>query len=182
MPNISSHMVVAKLVSEKLHINDSNFIKGNLLPDVVNNSNSHHKIPGKYYVIPDTEFFKQKLNLKNKLELGYFTHLLLDKYFLEEYIPNNISDLKIFENKSIYHEYDLINAQLVQKFKLDVEDLQNCLGKISGDINKEKLAKNIAYLAHSEKGETNYLDVNSFSTFLENISQRICEEIKEYIN
>ena len=88
MPNISSHMIVAKLVSEKLHINDSDFLKGNLLPDVVNNSNSHHKIPGKYYIIPDTEFFKQKLNLKNKLELGYFTHLLLDKYFLEEYIPN----------------------------------------------------------------------------------------------
>ena len=103
-------------------------------------------------------------------------------YYLTKNYRQKLKNLKIFENKSIYHEYDLINAQLVQKFKLDVEDLQNCLGKISGDINKEKLAKNIAYLAHSEKGETNYLDVNSFSTFLENISQRICEEIKEYIN
>lgn len=180
MPSIASHMVVAKLVSEKLNINDIDFIKGNLLPDIVNNFQSHHKIQGKYYLIPDIDFFKQKLNLNKKLELGYFTHLLLDKYFLEEYIPYNVNNLKTYEN--IYKEYDAINYRLVKKFNLDVLYLQKILSEINEDIDSEKLTKNLECLSNKEIGETKYLNFEDFSSFLYNIAQKISEEVKEYTN
>lgn len=182
MPSIAGHMVVAKLVSEKLKIDDLDFIKGNVLPDILNNPLSHYKKIGKYFLVPDIQFFKQKLDLNNKLELGYFTHLLLDKYFLEEYIPNNISDLKIFDNKIIYEEYNLINYLLVKKFDLDVLYLKNLLNEIDYDISKEKLEKNIKWLCNTKFGDTKYLDFESFSSFLYNISFRIYKEIEEYAN
>lgn len=180
MPNISSHMIVAKLVSEKLNINDPDFIKGNILPDIVNNDQSHHKIQGEYCLIPNIDYFKRRLNLNKKLELGYFTHLLLDKYFLEEYIPNNIKDLNIFDNKLIYQDYDFINYQLVKKFDLDVLALKKILSEIDGDIDKNKLERNIKYLSNSETSETKYLNLEKFSSFLYNVSEKISEELKKY--
>ena len=95
MPNISSHMIVAKLVSEKLNINDPDFIKGNILPDIVNNDQSHHKIQGEYCLIPNIDYFKRRLNLNKKLELGYFTHLLLDKYFLAGANPFGVNLVRV---------------------------------------------------------------------------------------
>lgn len=180
MPNISSHMIVAKLAGEKLNISDPDFIKGNLLPDIVNNSQSHHKIQGKYSLILDINYFKQKLNLNKKLELGYFTHFLLDKYFLEEYIPNNINNLSIFKNNVIYEEYSLINYQLIKIFNLNVLDLLQILNNIDGDINKEKLNKNLEYLTNTKIGKTKNLNIVKFSSFLYNISQKISEELKDY--
>ncbi len=175
-------MVVAKLISESLNIKSNDFIKGNLLPDIVNHPNSHHKIEGKYYLIPDMDFFKQKLDLNDKLQLGYFTHLLLDKYFLEEYILDNVTDLKIFENKMIYKDYDVTNYGLIKKFNLDVASLKEILKDIHLDIDQEKLAKNLECLAKQEIGETKYLNFEKFSSFLYSIAQRISEEIKEYAN
>ena len=106
MPSIAGHMVIAKLVSEILCINDKDFIKGNLLPDVILNKESHHKIKGTYFLVPDLDYFKNNLDLNNKLELGYYTHLLLDYYFLEEYVPKVIKDLTVFETGIIYKEYE----------------------------------------------------------------------------
>lgn len=182
MPSIAAHMVVAKLVSDNLKINSPDFIIGNALPDVISNPLSHHKIQGKYYLIPDIDFFREKLDLNENLELGYFTHLLLDKYFLEEFVLDNVKDLKIFENKTIYNEYDKINYSLLKKFDIDSLKLIKILGKISLDVDEEKLDKNIKCLSNKELGETEYLDFDKLSSFLYNISFRISKEIKKYAN
>ncbi len=172
-------MVVAKLVGEKLNIHEKDFIKGNLLPDIIKNPQSHHKKKGKYYFIPDISFFKRTLNLNNPLELGYFTHLLLDKYFLEEYLPQ---DVKMFENKTIYREYDLVNYQLVKKFSLNTNYIKKVLNEIDFDIDAEKLLKNIQCLENKEIGETKYINFATFSSFLYHISQKISKEVEEYAN
>ena len=112
MPSIAAHMVVAKLVGEKLNIYNEQFIRGNILPDVVNINDSHHKIKGKNFLIPDTDYFKKRLDLSNMINLGYYAHLLLDKYNLEEYVPEYIKNESIFENKSIYSEYTILNYKL----------------------------------------------------------------------
>lgn len=44
MPSIAAHMVVAKIIGEKLNIYNKDFIRGNILPDVVNIDDSHHKL------------------------------------------------------------------------------------------------------------------------------------------
>ena len=36
MPSIAAHIICAKLIASKLKINDDDFIKGNILPDIIN--------------------------------------------------------------------------------------------------------------------------------------------------
>lgn len=179
MPSIAGHMVVAKLVAEKLKISDPEFIRGNLLPDIIEKEDSHHKIKGKYFLVPDLNYFKYNLDLNNNLNLGYYVHLLLDKYFLEDFILENISNLDVFENKIIYNEYSQINYQLVKKFKLDVEYLKKILKKFEVSINLDKLEYNLQCLSSTKVGETSYLKFQDFSKFLYDISQVISKEIEK---
>ena len=180
MPSIAAHMVVAKLVAEKLKIKDPDFIKGNLLPDIIAKKDSHHKIKGKYFYIPGLDYFKDNLDFNNSLNLGYYVHLLLDKYFLEEFVLENISNLDVFKNKIIYNEYNKINYQLVRKFELDVESLKEVLKKFEVSIDTDKLNYNLECLSIVDVGETTYLKFQDFSNFLYNISQVISKEIEDY--
>ena len=86
MPSVAAHMICAKLVANELKIIHPEFIKGNLLPDIIDIQNSHRKIKGKYYYIPDINYFINILDFSDDLQLGYLSHLLLDTYFLEDYI------------------------------------------------------------------------------------------------
>lgn len=178
MPSIAGHMVVAKLVSEKLNINDSDFIRGNLLPDIILKPNSHHKKEGTYYYVPDLQYFRKELDFTNKLHLGYYVHLLLDYYFLEDYVLNNISNLNVFIDKIIYHEYDKINYQLVQRFNLDVEKLKEILKEFPEDIDQEKLEFNLQCLSLTKIEKSKYLNFESFADFLDRVSEIISKEIK----
>lgn len=180
MPSIAAHMAVAKLLSEKLRINDDEFIKGNLLPDIINSKDSHHKIKGKYFLIPDISYFKQELDLTDKLYLGYLAHLLLDKYFLEDFLPKYTIDSNLFSNGTIYKEYDLINYQLVKRFNLDTNYLSKVLNTYREDINQEILNRNIRFLKSTNIGDTKYLKYEDFSLFLNDIVDKIYEEIEDY--
>lgn len=180
MPSIAAHMAIAKLVSKKLGIKDPNFIRGNLLPDITISKNSHHKIQGKYYMIPDINYFKSVLNLDNCLELGYFVHLLLDKYFLEDYALNNFSNLDVFINKIVYNEYDMINYEIVKYFNLDVPYLKDILSEFNVPINREILNKNLNSLSLTNCFKTKYLNSDDFIKFLCYIADIISEEIKDY--
>ena len=76
----------------------------------------------------------------------------------------------------------MINYQLIKKFNLNVLDLQQILKDIGGDINREKLIKNLEYLSNTEIGKTKNLNLENFSSFLYNISEKISEELQEYAN
>ncbi len=180
MPSIAAHMAVAKLVGEELKINDREFIKGNLLPDIILKKNSHLTKRGTYFLIPDTDYFRNNFDLHHSLYLGYYVHLLLDKYFLEEFVPKNISNLDVFQDETMYNDYNLINYQIVKRFKLDVESLKKILCNFSVDINKEKLDYNLECLSITNVGKTACLDFLNFSIFLYDISQVISKEIENY--
>ena len=178
MPSISSHMAVAKKVSEILHIDDPEFYRGNLLPDLYRNKvKSHYKIQGKKYLIPDTKYVKNNLDLKNKENLGILTHLLLDKYYLEEYLDSIEDD--VFKNKKIYKDYDILNKDIIKYFNLDVEMITYILYNYDKDVDKLKLDSNLKCLRLKEDGKTIYLDKDKFIKFLDDISVRIAEEIRK---
>ena len=183
MPSIAAHMVIAKLVGDKLNIKNKEFIKGNLYPDVNLGPESHHKIQGKYYLIPDINYFQKNLDFNNPFQLGCYTHLLLDKHFLEEYIPEKIKRFDLFDNDILYQEYDYINANLVDIFSLDVKNYSKILEEINElpNINTEKLERNIRYFNNTKSQETVYLKADEFSSFLTDISNVICDEIKEIL-
>ena len=174
MPSMSAHMAIACRLSDKLNVNKSEFIKGNLLPDLYDNKElSHFKVKGKIYYVPDIEKAKKELDLNNDLYLGYLTHLLLDKYYFDEYlIKYNLS------NKSIYKEYDILNKDIIKHFNIDVLYLKKILTNFPNDINTLKLQKNIECLDLNIEDKLEILDKDDFILFLENSSFRILEEIK----
>ena len=180
MPSIAAHMVVAKLVSEELNILSNDFIRGNLLPDITLEPDSHHRIKGHIFQIPNISYFQNNLDLYNDLYLGYYVHLLLDKYYLEEFVPNNIKNLLVFENKILYDEYNSVNYELVKHFSLDIPYLISILKDYPVPIDNIKLANNISYLTNTNSKETIYLKVSDFITFLNNTSKIIIEEVREY--
>lgn len=180
MPSIAAHMVCAKLVADELNIKDPEFIKGNLLPDIVDNKNSHKKIKGKYYYIPDTDYFINILNLDDNMSLGYLVHLLLDKYFLEDYIYDVVNGEEVFLNRIMYKEYDIINYKLLRKFKIDIDYLNHVLKDFNVVIDEKKYQNNISSLNNMDSSnELKYLNVDDFANFLVKTSKAIVRYLKE---
>ena len=180
MPNMSSHMAIAKKVSEKLNINSEDFYRGNLLPDLYNDKiKSHYKIQGKRYLIPDINRVKKELDLTNLENLGYLTHLLLDKYYLEEYLINIKDD--VFIDKRIYKDYDILNKDIVDHFQIDIYFFDRILRNNNHNISNDKLETNLRCLKQRMDGTPNYLDKEKFINFLEETSIKISDEIKNYI-
>ncbi len=181
MPNMSSHMAVAKKVGEILNIKDKDFIFGNILPDLYNNKEkSHYKIMGKFYLIPDIDYYINNFDLKNNTNLGYLSHLLLDKYYLEEYLTKKLPNIDVFDDDAIYYDYDILNNDIISKFDLDIKYLEKILREYSGNFNNKKMNYNISYLFIKKDGKTKFLDKEEFIKFLEDISYIIAEDIKKY--
>lgn len=182
MPSITPHMIVATSVAKRLNINSEDFIRGNLLPDIIDTENSHHKIKSGKYMVPDIEFFLKTLDFANDLDIGYLTHLLLDKHFLEDYLGKIYPNRNIFLDGLIYKDYDYLNHLLVKKFKLDTNYIENALMQYDCKINEKKLEYNINCLKNNISEKTYYLNINSFSKFLKEVSKTISEELTKYAN
>ena len=182
MPNMSSHMSVAKRVAEILKIDSKDFYKGNLFPDLHKDKRkSHYKIQGKIYEVPDIEFAKNNLDLNNPFNLGILTHLLLDKYYLEEYLTPRFKE-NVFDNCDvIYQDYDILNKKIIKHFKLNVKEIKKILIDYDYIIDNDKLSFNINCLDIDKEGKTIYLNEKEFIDFLENTSLKITNEIKKYI-
>ena len=179
MPSMSGHMAIAKKVSDILRIDDDSFIVGNLLPDLYSDkTKSHFKYQSKKFLVPDIGLAKSHLNLSNKKDLGYLCHLLLDYYYLEEFLKDTETD--IFEDTRIYKDYDILSKDIVEYFKLEVNHIIELLKKMDEEIENDKLEYNIECLQKSEEGYTYYLEKDSFINFLEVTAIRIAEEVKPY--
>ena len=182
MPNISAHMIVAKKVAKRLNINSDEFIKGNLLPDIIDMKDSHHKVQNGVYMVPDIEYFLQNLDFSKDLNIGYFTHLLLDKHYLSDYLGSLYPNTYIFLDGAIYKDYDYLNFLLVNRFELDIDKLENILSQYDCKILEEKLKYNIKCLKQKKAGKTKYLNFESFASFLLEISDTISKELLDYAN
>lgn len=182
MPNISAHMIVANEVSKKLNITSDDFIKGNLLPDIIDLENSHHKISYGDYMIPDIDYFVDRMDFDNDLYIGYLTHLLLDKHYLIDYIKFLYLNKNAFSDGIIYDDYNFLNALLVDKFELDIDYLESVLSNYDCKILEKKLKYNIEYLKQRTNGNPRYLDFESFSQFLLDVSNVISKELIYYAN
>ena len=182
MPNISAHMIVAKKVAKRLNINSDEFIKGNLLPDIIDMKDSHHKVQNGVYMVPDIEYFLQNLDFSKDLNIGYLTHLLLDKHYLSDYLGSLYSNTNIFLDGTIYKDYDYLNFLLVDRYGLNIDKLENILSQYDCKILEEKLKYNIKCLKQKKAGKTKYLNFESFASFLLGISDTISKELLDYAN
>ena len=180
MPNISAHLIVGREVGKRLNINSDDFMRGNVLPDVIDMKDSHHKIKKGIYFIPNIEYSLNNLDFDKDIDLGYFVHLLLDRHYLYEYLTDLYPNENIFIDKKIYSDYDYLNKRIVDKFNLDIDYCEKILNELDGNILKEKLKYNIECFKQDKEGETTYLDFDSFAKFIEEIVDVIVKELKEY--
>lgn len=181
MPGIVAHMSVAKMVGEKLGITDLDFYRGNLLPDILKGDkmDTHYKVQGKVFHIPDCDYYRNHFDLSNSLFLGYYTHLLLDYYFMDDFIPGITTNRDIFHDKIIYEDYDKSNQTLIQYFGLDVKELLSILVFDGEEIDSKRLKTNLECLQKSKEGETQVIPIDEFILFLEESASLIVQEIKK---
>lgn len=180
MPGIVAHMSVAKMVGEKLGITDSEFYRGNLLPDILKGDkmDTHYKVQGKVFHIPDSDYFWDHFDMSNLLFLGYYTHLLLDQFFMDEFIPSITTDRHIFHDKVIYEDYDKSNPILIHYFGLDIKKLLSMLVFDDEGIDFKRLETNLDCLQISKEGDTQVISIDEFILFLEESAERIVKKIK----
>ena len=182
MPSIGAHMVVAKEVAQKLHIQSDEFIKGNLLPDILDEVDSHHKMKSGIYLVPNIDAYLNHLDFCSEISIGYLTHLLLDKHYLEDYIAKKYPKKNVFLDGKIYQDYDIINSLLVDKFQLNVPKIEEILKRYDCKIVEEKLKYNIECLKQKKFGYPLYLNFEDFSRFLKDVSETIRKELVDYAN
>ena len=177
MPSMSAHMAIACRLCNLFDVNKEEFIKGNLLPDLYDDKEkSHFKIKGKLFMVPNINEAINNLNINNSMDLGYLSHLLLDKYYFDEYLIKY--DSTIFNNNNLYYDYDVLNIEIIKYFNLDINYLKQILKEFPKDINNEKLLKNIECLDLNISGNTKIIDKEEFLCFLENVSKRIIDNLR----
>lgn len=175
MPSIAAHFVCAKIISSKLNVNKDDFYKGIILPDIIDDINSHYKIKGTYYMIPDINHYLDVMD-NTDISKGYLAHLLLDKIFLEEYVPkkiNNFNKINLFSPNMMYNDYTNMNYLFIKKYKLDLKYINKIMSDYDVKLNKEKYELNINSINYLKTDKLNYIDFEDFSRFIEDSSEII---------
>ena len=186
MPSIASHFVVAKKVAKLLNIDSLDYYIGSILPDVIDDPNSHLKVRGTHYLIPDIDTFITSTTLEEDMFIGYLVHLLLDKYFLEHYIVDNVPDynkFNLFTKDKIYEDYTRLNGVLLKEYDIAPDFIEGVLDSITKPINYDKFYKNRAFVSKIEAlGEPMYINIHTYKNFVENVSQKIYDEVLAILN
>lgn len=179
MPSIASHYAVCTLVCKKLNVNPLEFYKGNILPDIINKSNSHYKEKGTFYLVPNITKFLKENKIDNDLNKGYLCHLLLDKYFLEKYVPtiNGFDKIDLFRKDNIYKDYSSINKTLIDEFNINLSLVNEALDSLENVSDYEKYKSNKKSINNTKKDKTNYIEIETYIEFLYKISDIIVRDI-----
>ena len=177
MPGFTIHLAVAKKYVEKHKNeikNEIEFYKGTIRPDTnedftdicKNKVKTHYGIMGnnndgnfdchieKFLIDSNTDF-------KKDFYKGYLLHLLTDYYFYTKYFNKELLDV-IKNNDKFYYDYDCINKDLEDKYK------------ITYIININKF---VAY----NVGVPKYLKLDKIINFIEDFSNiNLKDEIKKW--
>lgn len=134
MPGFTIHIAIAKQYIKKheLEIKDEEeFIKGVIAPDLneeldgppEDKSKNHYGKWGKYEVTTYIDEFlnDSKVNIVQDFWKGYFLHLLTDHYFYNKYFNKEHQEM-IKNNDRFYYDYDCLNKELIEKYKIEILD------------------------------------------------------------
>ncbi len=182
MPSLSAHFACANLLVEKLNIsNIDDFFRGTIYPDLVKNSHFKVKSKNEVFLVPSITDFLQSINYNlNDFEKGYLVHLLLDKYYLENFADK--FGLEPFLNGTIYNDYSLLSAKLLNAFNVDTTYVFNIIMSFNDTIDKNKLISMSSFLNLEDKhNETKIINYNEFKSFITNIGNTIYFEVLDII-
>lgn len=183
MPNIVAHYIVGKLVQRNLHISSRDYLKGNLYPDYVDVT-MHYRINGKKFEIPDIKRFIEDNKFSNNyFKVGFLSHLILDKMFLDDYVINHIYDkiddkINIFESDKVYLDYTNISKRLLRHYHLRIDDIDDLM--LKEHINLKKYKENTEVIKFNKHGSKPlYLMIDDFVDFLDLAAKQISKYIED---
>lgn len=126
------------------------FIEGIISPDGVPDKSLTHYGP-KTCMVNLKEYFNDK-DIKIDFDKGYFLHLVTDYLFYNKFLEK-------FSKNGIHEEYDVINAELENEFKV-------------------KIPKKIKDRVFYKEGKTEILDLQKTIKFIKDVAKYNLEDIK----
>lgn len=201
------HLAIAKKVKEKIEVErEKDYYLGAIAPDISkqigeSKEKSHFLINTPENIPNIALFIKRYPTFKyNSFNLGYYTHLMVDKKWAENFLPsfihNNIIELldgtkietTVDEMRNmLYADYTNLNSLLLDEYEIDlslfyeefippITQLQEVpVDQLNILINKEGI------IIENSKEEKSYtLDIQEIKKFIQKTSEEIIEELKRY--
>ena len=203
------HLAIAKKIKEKANIkidNEKDYYLGSIAPDLSkqigkNKIESHFLINTKNDVPNIKIFTKRYPTFKyNSFNLGYFTHLYVDKIWFEEFIPTltDFDSIKLLDGtvystepeeitQMIYSDYTNLNIKLIENYDLDLslfyEDFvvpKTNIKEIPVDKLDILINKMGILIENSKEVKAYSFDLYPIEEFINKAVDEIIEELKKY--
>lgn len=196
------HLCIAKEVNKYLNMNQNELLLGSIAPDISKQIGetkeiSHFLDHTNEDDIPNINRFlsKYRNDLNKPFEMGYFIHLLTDKYWFRDYVYNYIERYtKNTEKKKItytalrdliYNDYTNINIDLIDKYMLPLDIFSNewelpksSITEIPVDKLDILIEKMGLIIKDSKEDKTFIFDTKDIETFIANTVKYIIKDIQ----
>lgn len=196
------HLCVAKEVNKYLKMDENSILLGSIAPDIAKQIGQTKEIS--HFLdytneddIPNIDRFLRKYrdSLDNPFNMGYFIHLLTDKYWFRDYVYQYIERYTKESTKKkitytaiknvIYNDYTNINIDLIDKYTLPLDLFYNEFTIPSTNITEipvDKLdiliEKMGMIIAESKEEKTFMFDTTDIEIFISNSVKYIIKDIQ----
>ncbi len=204
MASTVMHLCVAKKVNEKLKMNEKELFLGSIAPDlskqVGEEKKKSHFLKGKgenseVNIKAFLDLYKSELN--KPFEMGYFIHLLTDKYWFLDYVYDFIDNYAEKElgkkvtytelKDLIYKDYSNINTELIDHYNISLDLFYQELDypkSIIKEIPVDRLdliVEKMGIIITNSTGDKPIMfDIDKIIAFIENVSAKILDIISKY--
>ena len=196
------HLCIAKEINKYLKMNEYDLMLGSIAPDISKQIGetkeiSHFLDHTNEDDIPNIDRFLQKYrnDLHNPFTMGYFIHLLSDKYwfrdyvyqYIERYTRENVKQKITYTalRDLIYNDYTNINGELIDKYELPLEIFYEEFREPTTAIREipvdklDILIDKMGIIIEEAKKEKNFLfDMNDIEIYIANSVKYIIKDIQ----
>lgn len=196
------HLCVAHEVNKYLGMEENPLLIGSIAPDIAKQIGqtkeiSHFLDHTNEDDIPNIDRFlaKYRSELNKPFEMGYFIHLLTDKYWFRDYIYKYIERFTNDETKKkvtytaikdvIYNDYTNINIDLIDKYMLpldifynEFEGIHSTITEIPVDKLDILIDKMGMIIAESKQEKTFMFDMTDIEEFITNTVKYIIKDVQ----
>ena len=196
------HLCIAKEVNKYLKMNEYDLLLGSIAPDISKQIGetkeiSHFLDHSNEDDIPNIDRFlaKYRNDLHNPFTMGYFIHLLTDKYWFRDYIYQYIERFTRENVKKkitytairdlIYNDYTNINTDLIDKYMLPLDIFYEEFREPTTAIREipidklDILIEKMGLIIEEAKKDKNFVfDMNDVETFINNSVKYIIKDLQ----
>ena len=202
MASTLMHIAIAKEVNKYINLDERELILGTLAPDISvelgeNKEISHFLNPSTEYETPNINNFLNKYRkyLKDPFVMGYFIHLIADKYWYRDYITKFVDKYTDNNEKKkltyaaikniIYNDYTNINNDIIEKYDLvlgNVFENPRTKSTIITEIKTDSLNRIVdklrLILEESTPDKTILFDIKDIEEYINESAKYIVKDIE----